>query len=163
MWNDPTLLTIGPQCNTTPKLSFLLIIESSTTSSYRRKTQKIESKSTRWINKPLTRAGRRLRNFSRNAPQAQSNGNRKAQTKRLYVSPDWNCGRSCQVHKRAYRAGHKSRLVEEDWISSQLRDGIIRTLKSVWSSPVVSTTNTDESMRFCIDYRRLNDETKKYS
>ncbi len=44
-----------------------------------------------------------------------------------------------------------------------LRVGVIEESNSVWSSPVVLVTRKDGTTRFCVDYRKLNDVTKKDS
>ena len=48
-------------------------------------------------------------------------------------------------------------------VKSMLEQDIIEPSKSPWASNVVIVKKKDGAMRFCIDYRQLNDVTVKYS
>ena len=68
---------------------------------------------------------------------------------------------STPVHAQPYRAGPKARQVEEEHVSKMLDAEVIEPANSEWASPVVLVPKPDGSLRFCVDYRKLNSLTVK--
>ena len=62
-----------------------------------------------------------------------------------------------------YRAGPKTRELEKAEVERQLKEGVIEPAQSEWASPVVFAPKGDGTLRFCVDYRRLNEATLKDS
>ena len=55
---------------------------------------------------------------------------------------------------------HQRELVQQH-VDKMLKNGIIEPSTGPWSSPIVMVKKRDGSMRFCIDFRKVNDLTKK--
>jgi len=56
----------------------------------------------------------------------------------------------------------KRDIIEKE-VEKMLNAGVIRPSNSPWSSPIVIVKKADGTNRFCIDYRKLNDVTRKNS
>lgn len=65
------------------------------------------------------------------------------------------------IRQNPYRLPFSKRQKVEECINEMLTDGIIRPSTSPWASPITLVPKKDGSTRFCIDYRKLNAETKK--
>jgi hypothetical protein len=73
---------------------------------------------------------------------------------RINIAPN-----SRHVQSQPYVLGPAERKIESDQVDDMLRAGVIEPSSSPWSSPVVLVRKKDGSIRFCIDYRRLNKVT----
>ena len=60
------------------------------------------------------------------------------------------------IASQPYRAGPKAREIEQREVDKMLQAGVIEPSNSAWASPVVIIPKPDGSLRFCVDYRRLN-------
>ncbi|CAF1466853.1 unnamed protein product [Rotaria sordida] len=60
-----------------------------------------------------------------------------------------------------YRVSYKDEQIQREEIDKLLKQGIIEESTSPWSSPIVLVRKKDGSVRFCIDFRKLNNITTK--
>lgn len=74
-----------------------------------------------------------------------------------------NTGNEIPIRQRPRRLPVAREKEVETMIDGMVKDGVIEPSSSPWCSPVVLVKKKDGSMRFCVDYRRLNDVTKKDS
>lgn len=111
-------------------------------------------------------------------PHDSLDGDQKAQLKRiidLYRSKANTCrigltdkamhtidtGDAKPIKQRYYPVSpHVQREMDAE-LDKMLQDDVIEPSKSPWSSPAVLVRKPDGSIRFCVDYRRLNAVTKK--
>ena len=63
------------------------------------------------------------------------------------------------VKLRAYRIPLAKREFAESEIEAMAKKGLIEPSYSAWSAPAVLAPKHDGTLRFCVDYRRLNELT----
>ena len=67
------------------------------------------------------------------------------------------------IRQNPYRFSEAQKMEVEKQVSEMLRLGVIVPAVTDWSSPVTLAPKRDGTYRFCIDYRKLNDITRKDS
>ena len=70
---------------------------------------------------------------------------------------------STPIFQQPYRAGPEARKAEEAEVQRMLEAEVIAPSMSEWASPVILVPKPDKSLRFCVDYRKLNSITKRDS
>ena len=65
------------------------------------------------------------------------------------------------IRLRYYPVSPAKQAIIDAELRQLLDQGVIEPSKSAWSSPILLVPKKDGSYRFCVDYRRLNQVTKK--
>lgn len=65
------------------------------------------------------------------------------------------------VRQHPYRVAPKEREAIRSQVQEMLKDDVIQPSNSPWASPVVLVKKKDNTLRFCVDYRKLNLITKR--
>ena len=65
------------------------------------------------------------------------------------------------IKQRAYRIPYTQEEEVQKKVKEMADNEIIRRSASPWTSPVVMVKKKDGSIRFCVDYRKLNEVTRK--
>ena len=93
----------------------------------------------------------------------------------VFTVPDGELGHTTLVQHEIDTGNHQpikqpprrlpqaQREIADKEVEKMLSKGFIETSDSPWASPIVLVAKKDGSTRFCIDYRRLNDVTRKDS
>lgn len=67
------------------------------------------------------------------------------------------------IHSAHYRVGRKTSEFEKVKIDKMLAQKVVERAQSEWAPPIVFAPKQDGTLRFCVDYRRLNVLTKRDS
>jgi len=72
-----------------------------------------------------------------------------------------NTGNHLPLKQRPRRLSPAEQETIEKQVKEMLDDGVISPSTSPWAAPVVLAPKKDGTIRFCVDYRALNEITKK--
>lgn len=67
------------------------------------------------------------------------------------------------IRLRSYRTSPTNREEIDKQINEMLENDVISPSVSPWAAPVVLVRKSDGTMRFCVDYRKINAITRKDS
>ena len=93
----------------------------------------------------------------------------------VFAKSKYDLGRTTIVRHEIFTGDHRpikqaprrmslnKREIVQKEVQSMLQNGIIEPSINPWSSPIVLATKKDHSTRFCVDYRALNEITRKDS
>jgi len=70
-------------------------------------------------------------------------------------------GDAAPIKQNYFRRSQKEREYVDAELDKMLANGVIRPSRSPWGAPVVLVRKKSGELRFCIDFRRLNEVTKK--
>ena len=77
------------------------------------------------------------------------------------VMHDIDTGSTRPIRCNPRKLSPKKIKIQQELVDKMLEEGQIEHSVSAWSAPTVLVTKKDGTMRFCVDYRRLNNSTKK--
>lgn len=84
-------------------------------------------------------------------------------TRTNLVQHNIDTGETRPIRLRPHRLPFSRRAVAEKKIEEMLKADVIEPSNSPWAAPVVLVGKKDKDWRFCVDYRRLNENTRKDS
>ena len=77
------------------------------------------------------------------------------------VMHDIDTGSTRPIRCNPRKLSPKKIKIQQELVDKMLEEGQIEHSVSAWSAPTVLVTKKDGTTRFCVDYRRLNNSTRK--
>ena len=77
-----------------------------------------------------------------------------------YAEHSIDTGESSPIRLPPYRVPHAYRTQVEEELQAMLKAGIVEPSSSSWAAPIVLVKKKDGSLRFCVDYRKLNRQSR---
>lgn len=68
-----------------------------------------------------------------------------------------------RVHSAAYRPVPKKREIDKAEVVKMMEQQVFEPVQMEWTAPIVFAPKTDETLRFFVDYKKLNAVTKRDS
>ena len=84
-------------------------------------------------------------------------------TEAINIEHNIDTGDAKPINQKKYRITHHERPIVKSLIDDMLKNKLIEPSRSPWASPIVMVRKKDGTVRFCVDYRKLNDVTVKDS
>ena len=81
-------------------------------------------------------------------------------SKTYLIENDVNVGDSVPIKQHPYRASPMKQELLDKEVQYILKNDIIEESQSNWSSPCILAPKHDRGLRFCTDFRKVNDKTK---
>ena len=72
-----------------------------------------------------------------------------------------NTGNAKPIRQPPSRLPFQQRQAVRELVSDMLKHGVVEPSNGPWSSPIVLVKKKDGTTRFCVDFRKVNDLTKK--
>ena len=72
------------------------------------------------------------------------------------IQHEIHVGDTAPIRQRPYRIPYSRREAVKKELDEMLTSGVIRPSTSPWASPIVLVEKKDGGLRFCVDFRKLN-------
>ena len=79
----------------------------------------------------------------------------------MLVQHEINTGDAVPIRPPPRRLPFHQHQAVEDLVADMLKRGIVEPSNGPWSLPIVLVKKKDGTTRFCVDFRKVNDLTKK--